>query len=72
MFFLVLTSITFFEAPESLEAEVRKREPLFFKKYNAIKTSSDAKNMMHTVRQRQRALQYLELMVSLGELMQKR
>ncbi|XP_071085567.1 uncharacterized protein [Haliotis cracherodii] len=45
------------------EVEVKKKEPLLFKKYTNLKTPSDCKNLIRTVRQKQRALQHLELLV---------
>ncbi|XP_046573107.1 uncharacterized protein LOC124281131 [Haliotis rubra] len=45
------------------EVEVKKKEPLLFKKYTNLKTSSDCKSLIRTVRQKHRALQHLELLV---------
>ncbi|XP_067669860.1 uncharacterized protein [Haliotis asinina] len=45
------------------EVEVKKKEPLLFKKYTNLKTSSECKALIRTVRQKHRALQHLELLI---------
>lgn len=46
-----------------IDTEVKKKEPMYFKKYKNLRNGSDAKNLLGMVRQRQRALQHLEVMV---------
>ena len=45
-----------------METEVRKKEPMYFKKYSNIKNANEAKNLISLVRQRQRVLHRLEVM----------
>ena len=44
------------------EANARKHEPLMYKKFCATKTSAEAKTLLITIRNRQRALHLLEAM----------
>lgn len=46
-----------------IDIEVKRKEPMYFKKYNNLKNRNEAKNLLGMVRQRQRALQHLETMV---------
>lgn len=42
--------------------EVKKKEPVLYKKYTNTKTASDAKSLLTTIRQKIQSMQYLELM----------
>lgn len=48
--------------PEGYEMEAKKKEPLFYKKYNTVKSASDARSLLENVQQKIKALQYIELL----------
>ncbi|XP_045201668.2 uncharacterized protein DDB_G0284459-like [Mercenaria mercenaria] len=50
------------EVPEGYEMEARKKEPVFYKKYNNVKSASEANNLLTNLRQKIKALQYIELL----------
>lgn len=52
-----------FPVSEKNEAELKKKIPIFFKKYSNAKTTADAKTALNSVRQRQVALHQLELLI---------
>ncbi|KAK3606991.1 hypothetical protein CHS0354_011860, partial [Potamilus streckersoni] len=44
------------------ETEVKKREPLYYKKYNNIKNVNEAKSLLSIIRHKANALRHLEIM----------
>lgn len=50
------------EVPEGYEIEAKKKEPVFYKKYLNVKTAMEASDLLANVRQKLKALQYIELL----------
>ncbi|KAL3846982.1 hypothetical protein ACJMK2_017922 [Sinanodonta woodiana] len=44
------------------EAEVKKREPLYYKKYNNVKNANEAKHLLSIIRHKANAMRHLEIM----------
>jgi len=45
-----------------VEKFAKRKEPLYYRKYSNVKTADDAKNLMDSITQRQKALSNLEIM----------
>lgn len=58
----VIFCLIIFTVSSGDESEIRKREPILFRKYNNVKTFKEAKSLTVLIRQKKAALQNLEIL----------